>query len=98
MTNVELDNYRVRTRQALIETQEKLEKEMNYQPENRNKGLIEFYGQHIAKLESMLRSPQEELEHRIMLMNDREIAARETAIEKAMTRYWNKTAEVKNVR
>jgi hypothetical protein len=46
--------YRRRTVEALNDTREKLAKELSYSKDLQHKDMVEFYNNHIAKLESWL--------------------------------------------
>lgn len=48
------EDRRRRIIQSMIETQDKLYKELNYSEDLQHKGMIEFYRNHIAKLAGML--------------------------------------------
>lgn len=48
------DERKRRIASALIETQEKLEKEMRFPEDLRKQGMVDFYEKHIAKLVGML--------------------------------------------
>ena len=49
------DEHRRRIIQAMVETQEKLNKELAYSEDLQHKDMVEFYTSHIEKLANMLK-------------------------------------------